>query len=146
MTERGGQCMCGAVRFVARNVPDEYGACHCKMCQRWIGSALLAVTVPVADVDWQGTEHIRRIQSSDWAERAWCDACGSGLWYRFTADGPFPDDYEIPIGLFDDADGLRMTREIFIDRKPDAFAFAGDHEMLTEAQTLALYEPTTEGA
>ncbi len=137
--------MCGAVRFTARDVPTEYGACHCKMCQRWAGSALLAVTVPETGIDWNGVDNIRRIQSSDWAERAWCDKCGAGLWYRVTAEGPHKRDFEVPIGLFDDPDGLRMTREIFIDRKPDAFAFSGTHELLTEAQVLALYGLTDAG-
>ena len=61
--------MCGAVRFSARNVTSETGACHCKMCQRWAGSTLIAVTVPAADIDWIGLENVGRIQSSDWAER-----------------------------------------------------------------------------
>ncbi len=137
--------MCGAVTFTARGVPADFGACHCKMCQRWAGSALLAVTLPADAIDWNGVDNIRRIQSSEWAERAWCDRCGSGLWYRVTGQAPGKGDYEVPIGLFDDADGLHMTREIFIDRKPDAFAFSGAHELLTEAQALALYGLTDAG-
>ena len=146
MPELKGQCMCGAVSFSARNVPDTFGGCHCKMCQRWAGSALLGVTVQEADLDWAGQENIKRLQSSDWAERAWCDNCGSGLWYRVTAEGPHKGGYEFPIGLFDDASGLRLVREIFVDRKPDAFAFSGDHEMLTQAQAMALYGLTDEGS
>lgn len=144
-TERQGGCLCGAVRFTARPPSAEYGACHCKMCQRWTGSALLAITVPEDAAEWRGEVDIARFQSSDWAERAWCARCGSGLWYRVTLEG-HPGNYEIPIGLFDDPDGLRLAREIFIDRKSDAFALAGEHEQLTEAQVLALYGPTTEGA
>lgn len=146
MTERSGGCLCGAVRFAVRSLEPSYGACHCKMCQRWAGSALLAINVKSDAVTWEGTDRIRRLQSSDWAERAWCEGCGSGLWYRVTAEGPWQHDYEIPIGLFDDASGLNLTREIFIDRKPDSFALDGDHDRLTEAETLALYGPRMEGA
>ena len=145
MTDRSGQCMCGAVRFSIRDAGHDYGACHCRMCQQWAGSALLALTVPADSITWDGSEHIARFQSSAWAERAWCSTCGSGLWYRMTLDTA-PDDYEIPIGLLDDANGMTMTREIFIDKKPDAFAFAGARELLTEAQVMALYGITTEGA
>jgi len=144
--EQTGQCMCGAVSFVARDVPSEFGACHCKMCQRWAGSALLAVTVKRDAVTFAGTDAISVAQTSDWAERAWCNRCGSGLYYRVTAEGDHWGDYEIPIGLFDDPSGMRMTREIFIDRKPDAFAFEGVRDRLTEAEVLALYGVTTEGA
>ena len=137
-----GACLCGAVTFDARNVPAEFGACHCKMCQRWAGSALLAVTVKREDVTFAGAEALSVAQTSDWAERAWCNRCGSGLYYRVTAEGAHWGAYEIPIGLFDDPSGMRMTREIFIDRKSDAFEFAGDRERLTEAEVLTLYGVT----
>lgn len=145
MGDRSGQCMCGAVRFTVRALATDYGACHCKMCQRWTGAALLAVTVREPDIDWQGTESIGRFQSSDWAERAWCMRCGSGLWYKVTAGGPHLGNYEIPIGLLDDTSGLTMTSEIFIDRKSPAFAFAGDRKTMTEAEVFAMYAPPPEG-
>lgn len=141
-----GHCLCGAVSFTARDVPKTFGASHCGMCHRWTGSAFLGVTVQESDLDWTGAGNIKRLQSSDWAERAWCDKCGSGLWYRVTAGGLHKGGYEIPIGLLDDTTGLQLVREIFVDRKPDAFAFAGDHEMLTEAQVMALYGLTDEGS
>ena len=63
MTERTGQCMCGAVRFTARDVPGEYGICHCEMCKRWTGAALAAVAVPVNSVTWQGEAHVKRCKA-----------------------------------------------------------------------------------
>ncbi len=146
MTQRTGQCLCGAVTFVARADKTEFGACHCKMCQRWTGSALLCVTVPQEQIEWSGSDHVATIQSSDWAERGWCNKCGSGLWYRVTAEGPHAGNYEVPIGLFDDPAGLTLTHEIFIDKKPDGFAFAGEHGRMTEAEVLARYGVTTIGA
>ena len=141
-----GKCMCGAVTLTLRAVPADYGTCHCEMCRRWTGSALLGVTVQQDDVTVGGADNVRTIQSSDWAERAWCDRCGSGLWYRVTAAGPHFGAYEIPIGLLDDANGMQMTREIFIDDKLDAFTFAGDREVLTRAEVLALYGAPSQGA
>ncbi len=114
-----------------------YGVCHCKMCQRWAGSALFAISVPEADITFSGQHAVQRFQSSGWAERAWCGKCGSSLWYRVTEPGPHHGAYEIPIGVFDDADGLVIEHEIFIDQKPDAFALAGGHPRLTQAETLA---------
>jgi hypothetical protein len=134
MSARGGQCLCGAVRFAARDVPDTFGVCHCQMCRRWTGSALLGVTVAADKVTWEGRDTIATIQSSAWAERAWCSKCGSGLWFRVTAQGAHSDDLEIPLGLFDDPDGLQMVREIYIDHKPDSFAFAGEGRALMTRQ------------
>lgn len=135
MTKKGG-CMCGAVRFVARDVPENYGACHCEMCRRWTGTALVAASVPHAGIDWQGEAHIRTLQSSDWAERGWCQRCGTGLFYHVTADGPMAANYEIPVGLFDDTEGMEMTSEIFIDHRVPGIAYAGERERLTRAEVL----------
>ena len=137
MTERTGQCLCGEVRFTARVPKAEFGVCHCKMCQRWAGSALFAITIPAQEMELSGAHAIRRFQSSGWAERAWCGTCGSSLWYRVTEDGPHKGDYEICIGLLDDADGLDFVREIYIDAKPKSFALAGTHERLDTADSEA---------
>ena len=42
-----GQCLCGAVRFEAKELGG-FGVCHCKQCQQWSGSALFGITVPEA--------------------------------------------------------------------------------------------------
>ena len=41
-----------------------------------------------------------------------------------------------PIGLFDDAGGLEIQHEIFVDCKPDSFGLVGDHPRLNQAETL----------
>lgn len=134
---RTGGCLCGAVRFTARLEGTKFGACHCEMCRRWTGSALLGISVPEVNVDWQGAEHIAKRKTSAWAERAWCRNCGSGLYFQVTIDGPYAGILELPIGLFDDANGLTMTNEIYIDHKPDSYAFAGsDRQVLTRAQCV----------
>jgi hypothetical protein len=109
------------------------------MCQRWAGSALLAMETPAGAISFTGSEHIRRYQSSEWAERAWCDKCGSSLWYRVTTPSDTPHPYEVPIGLLDDTSGLTLTREIYVDEKADLVEFVGDREQLTTAECLALY-------
>lgn len=135
--ERAGSCLCGAVRFTATLTGTTFGVCHCPMCRKWTGSALLGITVPEGNIDWIGAGHIAKRQSSSWGERAWCADCGSPLWFRVTADGPYSGSVELPLGLFDDADGLTMTNEIYIDHKPDSYAFAGtDRQVLTRAQCV----------
>ncbi len=129
--------MCGAVSFVATDVPAECGICHCEMCRRWAGSALVDVDVPVANIIWHGTENIARLQSSSWAERAWCVKCGSGLYFRNTVASKSAEKYSVPIGLFDDPNGFDVTYEIYIDHKPDSYSFAGEgRKVLTRQQCV----------
>ena len=140
MRDRSGRCLCGAVRLVARDVRDDFGACHCDMCRRWTGSALLGVTVPEGQVTWEGAEHIATRQTSPWAERAWCRECGSGLWFRVTMKGDYSGNYELPIGLFDDANGMHLANEIYIDHKPDSYAYAGaGRKLMTRADCVAKF-------
>jgi hypothetical protein len=110
------------------------------MCRRWTGSALLGVTVPTGELAWEGAEHIKKAQTSGWAERAWCGKCGTGLSYRVTAEGAYFGNTEIPLGLFDDPSGFTMSNEIWIDHKPDSFAYAGEgRTVLTRAECVAKY-------
>jgi hypothetical protein len=135
--EREGGCLCGVVRFKAKLTGTYFGVCHCPMCRKWTGSALLGMTVPAANVVWSGEEHIAKRQSSAWGERAWCRDCGSPVWFRVTVDSPFAGTIELPIGSFDDANGLTMANEIYIDHKPDSYAFAGEgRNVLTRAQCV----------
>ncbi|MGI1662094.1 GFA family protein [Palleronia sp. KMU-117] len=142
----GAGCLCGAVRVTVRNRPAAYGICHCRMCQRWSGLVFAAVNCPPDRVEIAGADHIATYQSSDWAERAWCTRCGSHLWYRVTSKGAHQGDYEMPIGLFDNPDGFILEREIFIDRKSDAFDIAGTHPRMTEAEVFAIYGADSSGA
>jgi hypothetical protein len=140
---RTGGCLCGAVRYVARDIGN-FGVCHCKMCQRWAGSALFGVNVPEAAMEVAG--QTARFRSSDWASREFCPTCGSVLWYRFDHGRDGTGDYEVAVGSLDDANGLILDREINIDIKPDSWALAGEQEQLTEEQTLALFGAESEGA
>lgn len=133
MSSQAGQCLCGAVRFTAESVKQDHHACHCGMCRRWAGSPLLAASA--GSVTFGGEDAIGVFVSSEWAERGFCKKCGSGLFYRLREGGG----YHIPVGLFDDQSGFEIVGEIFIDRKPPGYAFAGEHPRLTEAETMAMF-------
>lgn len=137
---RTGGCMCGAVRFEARDVPVALGICHCELCRRWTGSALLGVSIPEDRVTWTGQEHIRRYASTSFAERANCAVCGTPLFLRNTIEGTaWSGEYDIPVGLFDDPNGFDLTSEIWIEDKPDSFAYAGAEarKQFTRAEVIA---------
>lgn len=133
---RTGQCLCGAVRIRVTDPSHQLGACHCGMCRRWTGSASVTLAVAETAIQIEGAENIRAYVSSEWAARHFCRNCGSGLWYRMTQPDA-PKDYYIAAGLLDDLSGMVLQHEIYIDRKPDAFAFAGPTHQMTEAEFLA---------
>ena len=135
--EHTGQCLCGTVRLQITGVNPDVHACHCENCRRQSGVCTMTVMVPPDGLTMQGTEAVKTYQSSDWAARSFCSRCGTSLWYRFTEPGEQAD-YFLNAGLLDDLTGLKLTQEIYYDRKPDAWAFADDTEKLTGAEVEAL--------
>ena len=131
--ELAGGCLCGAVRFQARDVDTHVHACHCGMCRRWGGGPFLGVDS--ASIRFDGETHLRRFDSSDWACRGFCGECGSSLFYYFKPE----DRYSLCAGSFDDQSRFELASEIFIDHKPAAYAFAGERPRMTEAEVLAEY-------
>ena len=136
-----GHCLCGAVTVSFEPLKDALGACHCEMCRRWTGSAFLEIDAKPGSLTYDGP--VKSYASSDWAERARCDSCGSTLWYHLTLPGH--DYYSLSAGLVENAGGLPLKTEIYIDVKPDGYAFAGNHEIKTKAEVEAGFAAFVEG-
>jgi len=132
MTSHRGHCLCGAVRFTVEVTSKEIAACHCGMCRRWHGGPVLAVMVDGAPV-FDDPTALGVFRSSEWGERCFCRTCGTSLLWR-SVDGRFQ---AVPVGVLDDAADFVFTTEIFVDDKPDYYAFAGDHRMMTGAEAMA---------
>jgi hypothetical protein len=124
------------VTFAATGVASEFSACHCGMCRRWNGGAPY-FAVAVESVTFSGTEHIARYDSSRWAERGFCTRCGTHLFYFLRP----AQAYMMAMGCFDGDPQFTMSREIFVDRKPDGYTLAGEHERWTETETFQRLAP-----
>ncbi|MDU9006078.1 GFA family protein [Sedimentitalea todarodis] len=135
MADLNGRCMCGAVTVRATADKPILRACHCDMCRRWGSSMFMSLPTDPESVEVEGP--VRIFRSSDWAERAFCETCGSSLWYMALEDQV----RQLAAGLFDDAAGNTLKLEIFADRTPKGYAFSGEHRRLSEAECLDLFAP-----
>ncbi|MBU2511963.1 GFA family protein [bacterium] len=134
-----GSCLCGAVKFLAKTMNPDIIVCHCKMCRKWTGGLLMSVFCGT-DVRFTGEENIKVFDSSQWAERGFCNNCGSGLFYRLKGN----QEYHIPVSLFEHCKGVIFKEQLFIDKKPEFYSFSNDTLNMTEAEILAKYSsPTT---
>src|SRR5262245_59454080 len=81
-----GGCLCGALRYEAREPPVDTGYCHCTICRRSTGAPVLAwASVPVGSFAYvQGKPAI--YHSSSWGHREFCARCGTQICYRQTKD------------------------------------------------------------
>jgi len=66
--EGKGSCLCGKVRFTAKSMSKNVGACHCDTCRKWGGGPFMEVNCG-SDVSFEETEYISIFDSSDWEER-----------------------------------------------------------------------------
>ena len=134
VTERRGNCLCGAVRITAKNAANKVGACHCDMCRRWGGGPYMEIDCG-ADVSFDGEENVSVFGSSAWAERGFCGKCGTHLFYRIKETGQ----HAIPVGIFEDDEGLLFDHQVFIDEKPSFYRFANETDDMTGAELFAKY-------
>lgn len=137
MAGHRGHCLCGAVTVIAGELKDNLSACHCDMCTRWSGGVQMFIDAPEETVTMSGP--IRTYRSSPFAERAWCDVCGSAIYLR-NVEGDVGT-IEFSPGLFDKAAGARLTRVVYSDRAPGGAQLGGDDvERVTKAQYEAQFD------
>lgn len=129
-----GQCLCGAVTLDVHSLQTHVGACHCGMCRHWGGGPLMALRCE-GDVEIKGSSYITLFESSEWAERAFCNQCGTHLFYRLKQS----QQYFLPAGLFELDEELNFDHQVFIDKKPLYYHFANDTQNLTEAEVFAQF-------
>jgi hypothetical protein len=78
-----GGCLCGAVRYEANEPPIETGTCHCRMCQKWTGSAFM-VMARFSQTALRFTKGEPKLyRSSSIKEKGFCSNCGSSLFDRY---------------------------------------------------------------
>jgi hypothetical protein len=130
-----GRCMCGAVDFVATANQPTVAACHCDMCRRWSSGPYFEVSC--RNVVFKGEDSITKIRSSEWAERGFCNKCGSNLFYHIIDS----DEFQVSAGLFDDQSNLRLSLQVFVDSKPPYYALADRTQTMTAAEVYAAYAP-----
>ena len=134
-----GSCLCGSVSLSTTSMNNHVAACHCSMCRKWGGGPLLAVECE-SDLSFSGEENIGVYQSSEWAERGFCKKCGSHLFYRLKEN----NHYYIPVGIFDNNEGLVFEDQVFIDEKPEYYSFANDTKNMTGAEIFAQFASPSE--
>jgi len=128
-----GRCLCGNVTLGAKSVSPNVGACHCSMCVTWTGGPLLAVDCH-QDVSLDG-DSVAVFESSAWAERGFCSRCGTHLFYKIKQSGQ----YIVPVGLFKDDGDFVFDHQIFVDEKPQYYAFANATKNMTGAEVFAQF-------
>lgn len=132
-TSISGGCLCGAVSVKVNPITNTIGACHCSTCRQWGGGPFMSIHCD-KNVTFYNSDGICVYASSDWAERGFCRACGTHLFYRLLQNG----EYFMPAGIFMDAvDNLTFDHQVFVDQKPAYYEFANATQNKTGEEIFA---------
>lgn len=132
-----GECLCGSVQVELEfpNSEVEVAACHCNMCRNWTSGPMFAIDSGNL-INIKNETSITRYQSSEWAQRGFCNKCGTNLFYYLLP----ADHYHFSAGLFKNSLNLNFSHQIFIDEKPDYYIFSNETHNMTGAEVFSQFE------
>jgi hypothetical protein len=106
-----GGCQCGAVRYRLDHEPRGATVCHCRMCQKALGSpyGAYAPMAREALVFTRGAP--KNFRSSEIAERGFCAECGTPLTYRNVASARI----SVTMGSLDDPNAVAPEFQLDAD-------------------------------
>jgi hypothetical protein len=106
-----GGCQCGAVRYAVYGLFTDPHICHCRMCQKAVGSFFAALAgVKLGDIEWtRGAPSLFR--SSTLAERGFCAACGTPLTFSYVDSGKL----NVTIGSLDHPEQVKPANQYGVE-------------------------------
>ncbi|WP_109314318.1 GFA family protein [Pseudovibrio ascidiaceicola] len=121
------KCLCGEVSFKAEAPQKDIGLCHCTMCRRWNSGPFHAIAIPFDALKVEsGEENISYYRSSDYAKRAFCNNCGSSLFYHGDKIPEISHELYFSAGLLEEPTGSKLAGHIFCASKGDYYEIEGD--------------------
>lgn len=111
MVPMTGGCLCGAVRYEATVPPTNVSYCHCRMCQRWSGSAIVVAAKFPQDAFTITQGQPEFYKSSDIGERGFCTRCGTPLIFRYVG----MDAIYVSVGTLDHPEDAPPTLHMGIE-------------------------------
>ncbi len=119
---RSARCYCGAATLSFMADPLQVIYCHCDDCRRWTGAAA-PVFAAFADDVVDGLAALGPGKSFAKGVDRWnCAKCGSPLVGRFDY---VPGQSWVPLGVIEDASGLKPEFHCFAERRHDWVPAAG---------------------
>lgn len=138
---RTGRCLCNAISFKIKTPAEKVFANHDEESRRWTGGVALTVMVRATNTAFSGWGHIVQYAGSDRNRHCFCRLCGTSLFVRHVSPEAMDGMISLSVGCFDNHEGLKLTADTYVDRKPEFYGFEGERRGLTGAEVEAMYAP-----
>ena len=111
-----GSCLCQKIKLEVTKSNEKFNLCHCRMCQKFSGSAFGAyITIEKSDFRFvSGVDSLKTYESSSFAKRHFCSACGSSIMYTHNEH---PEKVFLTAGILNGKVELRPKQHIFTKNK-----------------------------
>lgn len=115
-----GNCLCGKAQVTADFMKEKIIVCHCSMCLKQAAGPIF-YSHKLLMTDYQFTKElpVAIFESSECAERGFCQSCGTFLFTRYKKD----KSTYFNIELFDEIDKT-ISKEIHLKDKRDYYSLA----------------------
>ncbi|SPL71797.1 GFA family protein [Acinetobacter stercoris] len=131
-----GHCLCGKTQFTVEMLNYDVHVCHCSMCRRQSSGIMMTIDIVPNSLAFQNDSTLSIYDSSEWGERGFCKKCGTSLFWRMKNN----EYCNVNVFALDVAiEDLYLDSEIYIDHKPEFYAFKNHTKHMTEAEVVALF-------
>lgn len=116
-----GKCLCGETVIKVDELDKKMKVCHCSMCRKQTaGPTFYAKRISRKKIHFESDNHLSTYSSSIEAERAFCNKCGTVIYFHEKDK----DSFHFNIELFDEIiETIHFEKEFFYKDKPDYYIF-----------------------
>lgn len=130
-----GSCLCGQVRYAARQFEPNMAHCHCSMCRKFHGAVFASFgSVKREHFCWlQGETKLATYQAPNGTVRRFCKHCGSSLTFASSAEAI--EIIEIALGSLDTPLTQQPDAHIYVGSKANWTVIADGLPQYTEGRS-----------
>ncbi len=133
MSTISGSCLCKGVSFLIKGELRPVSYCYCSQCRKTHGVMGPYTRAAHKDIEFTSDNTLKWYQSSEHAERGFCDTCGASIFWHVMGT----DTSAISAGTIDQPSGLTQGGHIYTEDAPDFYPLPDDG--------LPRYERTSAG-
>ena len=112
-----GKCLCGNTVLEVKELKGKVYVCHCGMCRKQAaGPIFYTDALKEGQYKFRESSTVSVYDSSNWAERGFCQSCGTFLFTRYKKDSTTHFNAE----LFDEMEPTELV-EIHKEEEPEFY-------------------------